>query len=588
MKNINFEYPMKQFFGIWEHISRRNKNRYYFTLLISLVNAATEFIGIASIIPFITILISPEKINELIFINKIKNIFGLANDEKLISIFFIYFVLVYIFLIFIRLFNIRYANLLCAEITSNLSKKVFSNIVRQEYIFHTRRNSSEFITLLINSMRSVTYVLQAIVYLFTGSLILSGIILGLLFVNTKLTLFIFLLFSFIYFLITIFVRKRLIRNSKIQLYESKKLTKSIQEGLGFIIDLIIGNNQEKLIKIQNKHDKEFRKRIALSIYYSTFPKYLIEGIAILGIIFASLFINRDDSSLKDLIPIFGVFAFGAQKLLPSFQLVFSSWANLKNESAQLKEIINLLNLKIEKDVGKDNKLILFKDKLVLKNICFNYPETRSQILKNLNLEISKGQKIGIIGSTGSGKSTLIKIILGLLEPSKGEFWVDKNLIFNERKFKNLKYWRSLISYIPQDIFISDGTLAENIAFLQKDNIIDMKKVRASALKANLSDYVETLPNSYNEKLGERGIRLSGGQKQRIGIARALYKGAEFLILDEATNSLDVNTERLVMQDIINSNHNLTIVSISHNINSLESFDEIYEIINGQLIKKFSK
>ena len=585
MKKIYLEFPIQQFFGIWKHISKRNKYRYYLTLFISLINAATEFIGIASIIPFITFLISPEKINDLNFIIKIKNIFGLVNDEKLISIFFIYFVFVYIFLIFIRLFNLRYTNLLCAEITSNLSKKVFSNLVRQKYIFHTKRNSSEFITLLTTAMRSVTSVLQAVVYLFTGSFILTAIILGLLIINTKLTLFIFLLFSFIYLIITIFIRKRLIRNSKIQLHEAKKLTKTIQEGLGFIIDLIIGNNQEKLIKIQNKHDKEFRKKIALNIYYSTFPKYLIEGIAIIVIIFASLFIIRDGSSLKDLIPIFGVFAFGAQKLLPSFQLIFSSWANLKNESAQLKEIINVLNLKIEKDIVENNKNVSFKDKLVLKNINFNYPNSRSQILTNINLEISYGQKIGIIGPTGSGKSTLIKIILGLLEPSKGEFLVDRNFIFNDGKFKHLKSWRSLISYIPQDIFISDGSLAENIAFSEKDKFIDMKKVRASASKANLSDFIETLPNSYDEKIGERGVRLSGGQKQRIGIARALYKGTEILILDEATNSLDKTTEKLVMQDMMNSNKNLTIISISHNINSLKGFNEIYEIINGQLIKK---
>ena len=236
--------------------------------------------------------------------------------------------------------------------------------------------------------------------------------------------------------------------------------------------------------------------------------------------------------------------------------------------------------------NKSIKPIIFNKSLILQNISYKYPNSETYILKNLNIEIERGKKIGILGETGSGKSTFINIILGLIKPNSGEFLVDNRSIYSEGNI-TLNSWRRLIAHIPQNIFLADGSFAENIGFYEKSNSIKYNKIKSSAKNAKISELIESYEKKYDAQIGEQGILLSGGQKQRLGIARAIYKDSEVLILDEGTNALDKDTEKLVMENLININSkkDKTIISISHNLNSLSGFDVIYEMIDGKLIKK---
>ena len=279
----------------------------------------------------------------------------------------------------------------------------------------------------------------------------------------------------------------------------------------------------------------------------------------------------------------GGLALSAQRLLPSLQIIYSSWAQVKGSKAAQENVLNMMNIPIQKTKEK-NKSFDFKEKLSLESVSFSYNDSSPLILRNINLDIYKGERIGLIGKTGSGKSTLVDIFMGLLKPSVGNIKVDDFDLYNDNTEDNLINWRSLIAHVPQNIFLSDCSIAENIAIGCKKSEIDMVHLKRVAKLSKVDEFVETTKNGFNEVVGERGIRLSGGQRQRIGIARALYRKKSILIFDEATSALDSNTENLVMDSINNLSRNITLILIAHRISTLNNCDRIIRIEKGQIIK----
>ena len=267
-------------------------------------------------------------------------------------------------------------------------------------------------------------------------------------------------------------------------------------------------------------------------------------------------------------------ALGAQRLLPASQQIYAGWTLINSNRKPMENIIELLNLN-SPEFTISHYSLRFRDSIELKSLSYKHRDKDDHLLKSINLKIKKGEKIGLVGPTGCGKSTLVDIIMGLLVPSSGHILIDNNDLYIDNGTNQLSSWRSNISHVPQSIFMSDNSILNNIAFGVDDQNIDIDRVKSSARLACISEYIESLPDSYLTIVGENGLRLSGGQRQRIGIARALYKSSELLVLDEATSALDASTEQQVMSSIYTYNPDITLIIIAHRLSTLNLCDKIY-------------
>ena len=293
----------------------------------------------------------------------------------------------------------------------------------------------------------------------------------------------------------------------------------------------------------------------------------------------SYFLAIQPSGIANAIPILGALALGAQRLLPQLQQAYSSWSSIRTAQSSLCDTLELLDQSLPSfsSLQKSNG-IKFQESIFLNDIWFKYSKKNSWVFKNLSLTIKKGSRIGFIGKTGCGKSTLLDIVMGLLQPNKGDMKIDGESI----TASNSRSWQARIAHVPQTIFLADTTIEENIAFGVPVEKIDYSRVRSAAQQANIADIVESWPDKYKTFVGERGVRLSGGQRQRIGIARALYKQADVIIFDEATSSLDSDTEQTVMNAIESLSKNLTLLIVAHRLTTLKKCTHIVELANGSI------
>ena len=285
-----------------------------------------------------------------------------------------------------------------------------------------------------------------------------------------------------------------------------------------------------------------------------------------------------------IIGILGAFAIGIQRMVPHFQQVYLGWAKLGDFSEDIDVVVSAIKQPIEITKKPSENLINFQ-KITLKNVYFKYSNNQDYVLKNINLEIKKGQKIGFIGETGSGKSTTIDIIMGLLRPNKGKILINNQDIFDKKNEQLLINWRCSIAHVPQNIFLADSSIAENIAFGEKVSRINMEKVEIACKKAYIHEFIKKSIQGYCSYVGERGVQLSGGQLQRLGIARALYRDTKILVFDEATSALDVKTEQQIINNINALSDENLLIMISHRYSTLKNCDYIFKIKNGTLVEQ---
>jgi ABC-type bacteriocin/lantibiotic exporter with double-glycine peptidase domain len=344
--------------------------------------------------------------------------------------------------------------------------------------------------------------------------------------------------------------------------------------------MVLDNSQNIFYNAFIKEDRRFRE-IQFKIHFSNlFPRYVVEATLIILIVTA-LYISKTylDYQLNDIIPIAALFVYSGQKLMPLFNNLYYSHVNLSGYSSYLSDIRNELLATdyqsrsiIENKVETDKKII-FNKKIILENLYFKYPNTKKVIFDKFNLEIKKGSKCALVGSSGSGKTTLLDIIIGIYEIEEGKLIIDDNLI----QLSNLNSWQKNISYVPQDIFLFDESIEKNITLDLDSNNINKERLIYAAKLADIYDFVTSLPNGFDTSIGENGALLSGGQKQRIGIARALYRKKQVLILDESTNALDLTTEKKVLQNLLNLGENITIIHVTHRTNDDIQYNQIINL-----------
>jgi ATP-binding cassette subfamily B protein len=383
-----------------------------------------------------------------------------------------------------------------------------------------------------------------------------------------------------YALITWMSRRRLQRNSERIAYEQTQVVKALQEGLGGIRDVLLDGTQPVYCDIYRQADHPLRRAQGTNVFIGVCPRPAMEAVGMVMIAALAYALSRQVGGIATALPVLGALALGAQRLLPALQQIYGSWAGIAGNHGSLADTIELLDQPLPAEILQpDPAPLLFQDAIRFDAVRFRYTGDGPWVLDGLNLTILKGARIGFVGSTGSGKSTTLDLLMGLLIPTEGELLVDGHPISGER----LRAWQKTIAHVPQSIYLADATLAENIAFGVPPDTIDLDRVQQAARQAQIADFIESSPEGYKAHVGERGIRLSGGQRQRIGIARALYKQASVLVFDEATSALDNATEQSVMDAIEGLGSDLTILLIAHRLTTVRRCDTIVELEQGQVV-----
>tara|TARA_Y100001968_G_C19447484_1_gene766250 strand:- start:896 stop:2578 length:1683 start_codon:yes stop_codon:yes gene_type:complete len=547
-------------------------------------SSLAESVSLASVLPFLTVLVNPEALWENSFINYWSKTFGLTSANELMLPITLAFALAAVLAGIIRIINLWLSTHLGAAIGSDLSCEIYKRNLYQPYSIHLQRNSSNMIasaTAEVNKL--IGGFLNPCLSLISSSFLAISLVFTLLAINPRIAIGSGLTISLIYGIVVLLTNKRLKRIGKRAVKLNRDLIQTLQEGLGAIRDVLLDGSQEFYLSIHRKIDKPLRKTQATSAYLSAYPKFVLEpiGIAVIATIAYQLVI---DGGIVKALPTLGTLALGAQRLLPIAQKIYEAISATQGSKASLNNILFNLNQELPDIKSITNtKPLYLRETIKFENVGFKYNKYQVEIIKDLNINIRKGERVGIIGKTGSGKSTTVDLLMGLLYPTSGKVLIDGIDMHDERYKKMIANWKASIAHVPQNIYLSDGCIYENIAFGTPKESIDKDLVKLAAKQAQISHYIENTNSGYESYVGERGIRLSGGQRQRIGIARALYKKAQVLVFDEATSALDTETENAVMNAIDNLNRELTIIMIAHRLTTVSRCDRIIKLENGKVV-----
>ena len=547
-----------------------------------MIMAFIEMLGLASILPFIGMLSNPDILNTNKYLGEIFNYaknFGVDSENE-----FIFFLGTFVFTLLIislifkastTYLQVRF-NSMCQY---NIGRRIIEGYLNKSYSWFLNRNSAELGKNILTEVSTVVgNGLSPLLNLVVQSIMSLTILTLLIIVDPKLALIIGLILCLAY----VIVYKSLLNIINLKSQERFNANQwrftAVSEAFGAVKEIKLSGLEQTYIDRFSEPAKSLAKNQASLQVIGKLPRYAIEAIAFGGMLLIVLYLIAQSKNFTDAVPIIALYVFAGYRLMPSAQQIYIS-------ATQLRSIIPALDAlykdiaSLEKPVKKIGEKILFNKSINLRNINFNYPNNEKLALKKINLKIQSGTKVGIIGTTGSGKTTLIDLILGLLEPKNGKIEVDDKVINKN----SLRSWQSLIGYVPQQIYLADDTIAANIAFGENPKNINLNDIETATKIANIHEFIsKELPLKYQTKVGERGIRLSGGQIQRIGIARALYRKPQVLVLDEATSALDNITEKSVLDKLNNFGNNVTIIIITHRLTSIKNCDNIYLIDKGEI------
>lgn len=573
---------LNSFLRLYSHISSVRRREFSLLLLLMIFASFAEMISIASVIPFLAALTNPEKIFSNHLLNPFIKVLGIEDSSQMLIPFTLIFCLFAFLSGAIRLSLLRLSNRISFATGADLSKTIYQKTLYQPYIVHLERNTSEIINGIYNKTNLITYsVILPLLLIISSFFMLITILSVLIYVDPLVCIGACVSLGSVYFIIGFQTKSIKIKNSHVIAEGTSKIIKSLQEGLGGVRDVLIDGTQKVYLDDFAKLDLSVRKSQASNQFVAQSPRYIIESLGVMLIAGLALYLLQSDASAFGGIPLLGFLALGAQRLLPIIQNSYSAWSSIQGSYRSLTDALDLLEQPMPFYYDCANQMKLdFINRVELHGVSFRYPIQDKKVLSDICLSINKGERVGIVGATGNGKTTLVDILMGLLEPTSGFMSVDGAPINRE----NVRAWQRNIAHVPQTIFLADKTIAENIAFGVELIDIDWNRVRIAAEKAQLQKVIDGLPDGYNSIVGERGVRLSGGQRQRIGIARAMYKNASLLIFDEATSSLDNQTEDLVMRAIDSLGPDITVIMIAHRVTTLKKCTKVIELGEGGVVK----
>jgi ATP-binding cassette, subfamily B, bacterial PglK len=562
---------------LWHHISPRRRKQFALLLGLTVLSSAAEVVSLGSVLPFIGILTQPEKVFASPLLAGLVKALGITTGAELVLPLTIGFATAALVAGGTRLLLLWVSIRLGNAAGADLSIEVYRRTLYQAYSVHIARSSSEIISGITLKVGTATSVLISVVTVITSTSLFVAIMGTLLAVDPMVAIFAAASFGSAYGIIAWRTRRQLKLNSLCIAQEQIQVVKSLQEGLGAIRDVLLDGTQKVYYKVYSKAILQLQRAAGGNTFINQAPRYAMEALGMVLIASFVLALSRRTGGVVAAMPILGMLALGAQRLLPLMQQLYGNWSLVVGSQAALSDVLALLDQPLPAQANQPEPTPLaLKQSICFDNVSFQYSGNGPWVLEGIDLTIPKGARVGIIGSTGSGKSTALDLLMGLLEPTRGQMLVDGQPVSLDHQ----RAWQRSVAHVPQNIFLADTTIAENIAFGVPPDQIDFERVRKAAQQARIAQFIESRPEAYSAIVGERGVRISGGQRQRIGIARALYKQASVLIFDEATSALDNETEQAVMQAIEGLSKDLTLLIIAHRLTTLKNCTQILELGNG--------
>lgn len=571
--------------------NRREKRLFGFLTSGLMLNGLLEVISIALVMPFLAVAANPELIQKNIYLGFTYKILKFENSRDFLL--FLGFALIFALLLvnisnaIFTWFTLRFT----WSINHSLSVRLMKHYISMNYLAFIQRNSAELQkNIQIETMEVVNNLISPILNLVNKGISLLMTVIFLLWIDPLLAVSVGVIFGVIYFVIYYISKKTLYIIGQDSLQDSEAKFRALSEALGvFKIAKLLHLEAFFLSRFSNASYR-FSINQSKRMTISQIPRFAVETVAFTALVGICLFIIGTKPNFSEAIPILGLYTFAAYRLMPGMQQVYSSFSVLRSWLPH----VNYLIREFEFDSTPNVVPVMQKTKInsryetsetlpiiQLQNVTFSYPNSKRTIINNISLSIPYKSTVGFFGETGSGKTTTIDLIMGIIPPDSGSILVHYEPLSSD----NMESWQKSIGYVPQDIYLTDSSIVENVAFGIPKEKMDFEQVRKACVLANIADFIEEeLISGYETVVGERGVRLSGGQRQRIGIARALYHNPDILIFDEATSALDNETEKVLMEAIDNFSHNKTIILIAHRLSTLEKCDLVFKLDKGRIIK----
>ena len=575
---------MSIYLKLYNLLSPKEKRKAFLVILLTLIMGLIDAIGAASIMPFLSLLGNPKVIESSRFLQVLKSFSNIESHQE-----FTFFVGIFVFMLLVLSLSVKtittYAQVRFSGLRDfTFSRRLLSIYLSQPYSWYLNKNSSEIGKNILEEVHDVVKMgLVPLINLISSLIVFISMVSLMFIVEPKLALIIASIFITCYLVIYKTLKRFILRIGKDKFEANKIRFNAISEAFGAIKEVKISNLEDEFINRFSNPSIIHAKNGSTAKLIGALPRFALEIVAFGGMFLVILYLLKRYGNINSALPTIGLYAYAGYRILPSLQAIYQSITSIKYSSPAIENLyydFSIYRNKNKIDKLNNLKIIFPKKSIILKNIKYKYPNKEEYILKNINIYIEANKVTGFVGFTGSGKTTLMDILLGLLKPEYGKINID------EKPLKENDYyaWQKSIGYVPQSIYLADESIESNIAFGYKKGEIDHKRIREVSQIAEIHNFINNdLENKYQTIVGERGIRLSGGQRQRIGIARALYKNPKVLIMDEATSSLDNITERSLMNNIYKLNEKITIIIIAHRLTTIEKCDNIFLLDKGEIV-----
>lgn len=564
-------------------LSPQLRRRLLWMAPMSVIGGLAELVSIGAVVPFFFAVLEPAKTLTFPILGDALRAVGATRPDQVMMPMTAMFVVLLLVAAFGRFGLLWLSTRLAYDAGLEIGERAFASAIARPYLAQVRANSAQVLTSITNINNMIIHMIAPLLYGLSGAIVAVFIVLGLVWVEWRIAAMATVTVGGSYLLITMLV-KMVDRPLRVrQAIGLSRRVEIIQESLGAIRDVILDQSQRAYAEKFNQNERQLRRAENAFVLVTSTPRLLVETAAMLSIIGIALVTAQGANGLAAALPSLAALALGAQRLLPSMQLAFSGWSQSLSAKSYVDQILDLIELPNEiPQPAQAVAPLAFARQIRVDTVSFRYGPQAPMAIDAVSFDIPKGSRVAFVGRTGSGKSTMMDLLLGLLPPLQGTIWIDDTALSGA----TIPAWQRNIAHVPQAIFLSDATIAENIAFGVSAEAIDMDRVRAAARQASIADFIETQADGYKLLVGERGVRLSGGQRQRIGIARALYKNASVLVFDEATSALDTGTEASVMEAIEALSPDLTIIMITHRMSTARFCDAVLRFDEGKLVEVF--
>lgn len=560
---------------LWAHIGPHRRAQLAGFVLLVAASAVAEVMSLGLVIPFLAVLSDPAGIGRHEWAPPLLRLLRIDQPDELLLPLTVCFCLLACLSAGVRFALVWAQTRLGEGIGNDLGEQAFRRTLHQPYLVHVGRNSSEVVSALMSKTdTAVYYVLIPLLTLAGSAVTAAAIVAFMLWASPLLTAGAFFILGGAYAAMVGFSRSRIAADGRRVTEGQTRIAQVVQEGLGGIREVLLGGLQPYFVRRFREADRSLRHAVGTIAILGNAPRYVVDALTVVTVGAVVFHAARGPGGLDSAIPTLGALALAIQRLLPMAQQAYFASTAVQGGRASLGDVLALLDQPLpdtDRDAGAP--AMAFERTLEFRNVTFRYTDKSRPVLADACVSIPRGGRVGVIGETGSGKSTFLDLAMGLILPASGQVLVD-GVALSER---NVRAWQTRVAHVPQHIFLADASIAENIAFGEEGDDIQMERVRAAARLAQIEDTILSWPERYATRVGERGVQLSGGQRQRVGIARALCREADLLVLDEATSALDDDTEDALVQALEGMGRSVTVLTVAHRRRSLRGCDFVLEI-----------